>query len=218
MGADVGAVVAEAERRHRDIMTQIIQKFEQHCRTAVERTALEAKKIMDSQAHDADVEAKRLGDEVVSLRETLKTAEAFINERDKRNEDLEAQLKELGRKSRELVDEAVATKTSRMTAREHELRQSFLAQLESARDLNSMLQEENDRLRAAYRLPCTMFGLRITCLQPRCPTWQPTPAPAKLLRSTRAGRSMRSLCQQRVRRARNLPSQAKRRPSPGRQE
>ena len=148
-GADVVPVIAEAERRHREIMRQTIERFEHHCRMAIERTAAETKRELESQVQDAQTEARRLGDGVVNLRGTLRTAEAFVNERDRRIENLEHQLSELDAKSGSLVDQAVEAMTSQMAAREAELRHLFDEQLASAQEMNAMLQEENERLRAS---------------------------------------------------------------------
>ena len=68
--------------------------------------------------------------------------------RDQHVAQLEAELAQAYKQCRSLVDEAVATMTSRMDAGEHDLRVRYEAQLETAREMNAALQAEVDRLQS----------------------------------------------------------------------
>ena len=78
----------------------------------------------------------------------LTVANAGIQSRDLRIDQLSAELLRSDQKCRSLVDEAVATMSSQMDAREHDLRQHYEAQLENSRIMSEGLQAEIDRLSA----------------------------------------------------------------------
>lgn len=72
-GAGLSTVVDEAERRHRQILQQVVEQYEQHCTNAVSKTIEEAKHAMDYQVQN-------LSNEVVRQR----SSENYIAVRDKK--------------------------------------------------------------------------------------------------------------------------------------
>ena len=147
-GADLSAVAIEAERRHRQVLQQVVEVYEQQCRRALENTIAEARHAIGMQAEEANREITRLRDENVQLVGNLTVANAGIQSREMRIDQLNAELLRSDQKCRSLVDEAVATMSSQMDAREHELRQHYEAQLENSRIMSEGLQAEIDRLSA----------------------------------------------------------------------
>ena len=147
-GADLNAAATEAERRHRQVLQQVVQVYRQQCRRALDSTIAEARRAIGVQADEANGEITRLRDENIQLVSSLQVANAGIQSRDHRIEQLGAELLKSDQKCRALVDEAVATMSSRMDAREHDLRQYYEVQLESSRAMSEGLQAEIDRLQA----------------------------------------------------------------------
>ena len=147
-GADLSAVASEAERRHRQVLQQVVEIYEQQCRRALDNTIAEARHAIGMQAEEANREITRLRDENVQLVGNLTVANAGIQSREMRIDQLNAELLRSDQKCRSLVDEAVATMSSQMDAREHDLRQHYEAQLENSRIMSEGLQAEIDRLSA----------------------------------------------------------------------
>ena len=147
-GADFNAVATEAERRHRQVLQQVVEVYEQQCRRALDNTIAEARRAIGAQADEANREIARLRDENAQLAGNLQVANAGIQSRDYRMEQLNAELLRSDQTCRSLVDEAVATMSSRMDAREHDLRQHYEAQLENSRIMSEGLRAEIDRLSA----------------------------------------------------------------------
>ena len=147
-GADLSAVAAEAERRHRQVLQQVVDLYEQQCRQVLNNTVAEARRAIGLQADEANREITRLQGENVQLVSKLQVANAGAQSRDQRTVQLDAELLRMDQKCRSLVDETVATMSSRMGASQYDPRAQYEAQLESCREMNEGLQAEIDRLQA----------------------------------------------------------------------
>ena len=149
MVPDLNAVAVEAERRHRRVLQQVIELYEQQCRQALDTTNAEARRAIGYQADEANRGIARQRDEIVHLKDNVQVADACLQMRGRRIVQLGSKLAKMNDRSRSLVDEAIATMTSRMDAKdapEHYLCAQYDAQRESNREMTEALRAVIGRL------------------------------------------------------------------------